>query len=611
MNKLAYFVIAFFVVVIALTLFLWGSSSVKNAPFPTAQIMGLGMMEGDNPLWRQLDFNSADWPISQPAGNGFNRVLIPQSIAWLRTASFLLPDIFKTKPIALNVDTGASFEVFWNGELIGNNGRPGITTNEETSGKPDTRFYIPADLVRATGNVLAVRYSAHAYRNMSLTKHLPLRFPMAFSFHISQYENIKYRDYIPAFLLIGAIGAAAIFFGALFIYRPTDKGSLWLTLMFLMVALQTVSETSRVLVSLSNFGWVARIGIMFLAAYGIGLFLNFYLFYYFGIQRFKKLLFSVTHLVLMGAIAYNSFHFDKMTFSIIQIFIALAIGVTTYGLYKKKPNALVLLIVLLVFSACFSAGSSLFLNKYFYAAMALLATTLFVIQASVFRAAEKNVSETELKVSRLELDLLKRQIQPHFIMNTLTALSEWMITSPEQSLEMIEALGEEFRILNDFVGKDLVPLSKELDLCRAHLKLISFRRDQSFILETVIESDGITVPPAIFHTLLENALTHNKYKEKHSIFTFIQRKINDNVMELILIAPPGDSVRKNAVPDDSAGGFVVPEKGTLKKSGGVGLSYVRKRLQESCDQFTFTDGLDESGGWRSTITIATTDLGKF
>ena len=604
MNKLAYFVVAFFIVVIALTLFLWGSSSAKNTPFPTAQITGIGMMEGDDPSWRQRDFNSTDWPRSQSAGNGFNRVLIPKSIAWLRTAPFSLPNIFRAKPIALYVDTGASFEVFWNGELLGNNGRPAITAEQEISGRPDSRFYIPADLIRTEGNVLAVRYSAHPYRNMSLTKHFPLRFPMAFSFHITQYENIQYRDYIPAFLLVGAIGAAAIFFGALFIYRPADKGSLWLALMFLMVVLQTVSETSRVLVSLSNFGWIARIGIMFLAAYGSGLFLNFYLFYYFDVKRFKKLIFSVTHTVLVSAIVYYSFNFDKMTFAIIVIFIGLAVGVAMYAQYKKKENSLILLIVLLIFFFCFSVGYSLFLNKYFYGAMALLATTLFVIQASVFRNSEKSVSDTKLKVSRLELDLLKRQIQPHFIMNTLTALSEWMISSPEQSLEMIEALGDEFRILNDFVGKDLVPLSEELDLCRAHLKLVSFRRDQSFVLEIDVESQGVTIPPAIFHTLIENALTHNRYTQRYSKFTFIQKEISDKAMELILIAPPGDSLRMNIVPD-----LAVSERETPKKSGGVGLSYVRKRLQESCDHFTFTDGLDESGGWRSTIIIVNADQG--
>ena len=86
--------------------------------------------------------------------------------------------------------------------------------------------------------------------------------------------------------------------------------------------------------------------------------------------------------------------------------------------------------VLMVFCISFLGGYTAFLDSYYYASMALLAGTLFVLQANAINRAERLRAEEKLKSSRLELELLKRQIQPHFIMNTLTALSEWILTNP-------------------------------------------------------------------------------------------------------------------------------------------------------------------------------------
>jgi hypothetical protein len=60
-------------------------------------------------------------------------------------------------------------------------------------------------------------------------------------------------------------------------------------------------------------------------------------------------------------------------------------------------------------------------------------------------------------------------------------------------------------------------------------------------------------------------------------------------MFLTLTTPAGDSVHKT---DTSA------------KMGGLGLSYVRARLEESWgNTFSFDDGKDESGGWKSVMVM--------
>ena len=332
---------------------------------------------------------------------------------------------------------------------------------------------------------------------------------------------------------------------------------------------------------------MSRIGITFLAAYASGLFLNLYLLNYLGVNRLKRPVLLGTHFCTIIAVALFYANFDTATFTVLAIFVAAAIGLTAHGVYRQQRYALPMLLVLGVFASSFLVGSTLFLDRYYFGAMALLASTLFVVQASLFRETERKVDASKLTISRLELDLLKRQIQPHFIMNTLTALSEWILTSPEQSVDMIETLSDEFRLLNEFVGKKLVPLASEIGLCRAHLKLMSYRQDQHYSLETTIETEGALMPPAVLHTLIENALTHNRYSGESTRFYLEQRSLHGDCIELTLTTPPGSSAHRTDTPD---------------KTGGLGLSYVRARMEESWgNNFSFSDGQSESGGWRSVI----------
>src|SRR3546814_19410817 len=55
---------------------------------------------------------------------------------------------------------------------------------------------------------------------------------------------------------------------------------------------------------------------------------------------------------------------------------------------------------------------------------------------------------------RLELDLLKQHLKPHFLMNTLTALAGWIEESPHTAVRMVDALADEFRTLVDVFGRD-------------------------------------------------------------------------------------------------------------------------------------------------------------
>src|SRR3546814_12137163 len=89
-------------------------------------------------------------------------------------------------------------------------------------------------------------------------------------------------------------------------------------------------------------------------------------------------------------------------------------------------------------------------------------------------------------------------------MNTLTALAGWIEESPRTAVRMVDALADEFRTLVDVSGRALIPLEDELALCRAHLEVMGFRRDQAFVLDARLDPDSPAVPPAVLHPLIEN-----------------------------------------------------------------------------------------------------------
>lgn len=177
----------------------------------SAGFTGLQMMQGDDPRWAAQDYDSSDWPVSTTVGGGFNKIQKPATIGWLRSQPFSLPSNFTERPMALYLITGASFEVYWNGVKIGESGKPAALENNEIVGPVDTRFYIPPEYIQAEGNVLAIRYSAHGYKKWHL--------PLAVAVNIGLYQNENYArlvGHVPGFLLIGAVGGAALYFGALF-----------------------------------------------------------------------------------------------------------------------------------------------------------------------------------------------------------------------------------------------------------------------------------------------------------------------------------------------------------------------------------------------------------
>ncbi len=128
------------------------------------------------------------------------------------------------------------------------------------------------------------------------------------------------------------------------------------------------------------------------------------------------------------------------------------------------------------------------------------------------RRAREDASRAEALRARAELELLRSQVQPHFILNVLHALLGLVRRDPSRAEEALEKLGDLLRFGEDLHGDDgeRVPLSREWEFVGSYLDLERMRLGDRLRVE--IDADPaaleVPVPPFALQPLVENAVTH-------------------------------------------------------------------------------------------------------
>jgi len=185
------------------------------------------------------------------------------------------------------------------------------------------------------------------------------------------------------------------------------------------------------------------------------------------------------------------------------------------------------------------------------------------------------------------MELLKKSIQPHFLMNTLTSLIDWVEEAPDKGVLFIEALAEEFDVLNQVENETLIPIVQEIKLCKSHISIMKFRKEIDYLWEDEGINENIEqlIPPAVIHTLLENSITHCLPSDENKMLFKLIAFTTDNTQEYTFL---------------TFGKIRNQQKST---SDGTGFKYIKARLTESYgNHWTFTSEATQEG-WKNTITI--------
>lgn len=191
----------------------------------------------------------------------------------------------------------------------------------------------------------------------------------------------------------------------------------------------------------------------------------------------------------------------------------------------------------------------------------ILTYYLFV---SLSNLSEKNAKEAKLEslVKETELKMLRSQINPHFLFNSLNSISSLTITDPEKAREMVVKLSEFMRYALSRKDEQPVSLQSELENLRLYLDIEKVRFGEKLSTEESIEEDclKLKIPVMLLQPLYENAVKHGVYESTESVRIITQAKIIDGYIEI--------TVRNNY--DSSP---------SLKKGTGTGLLNVTRRLE--------------------------------
>ncbi len=160
---------------------------------------------------------------------------------------------------------------------------------------------------------------------------------------------------------------------------------------------------------------------------------------------------------------------------------------------------------------------------------------------AAIKAAELNEVAMEA-----ELQALKLQIDPHFVFNNLSVLSELILESQQLGYEYAENFSKIYRYMLVSSKKNTTLLEEELKFLDAYMFLIKNRIGEGVIFEINVsaESRMLYMPPLTLQLLVENALKHNKTNKKDPLMIRIYTtEKNELVVENALrpIEKPLDS----------------------------------------------------------------------
>ncbi len=143
-----------------------------------------------------------------------------------------------------------------------------------------------------------------------------------------------------------------------------------------------------------------------------------------------------------------------------------------------------------------------------YAAIIFIA---YVIKYSQYLSKrEREKAQLQVKNKDMQLTLLKSQINPHFLFNTLNSISMLVSVSKEKARKVISQLSNIIRYTLETGEENLVPLTQELKFIDDYLNIQLVRFEGHF--EVIKEIDetclGMDIPPMILQPMIENSIKY-------------------------------------------------------------------------------------------------------
>jgi len=156
---------------------------------------------------------------------------------------------------------------------------------------------------------------------------------------------------------------------------------------------------------------------------------------------------------------------------------------------------------------------------------ALIYIVINVIVVAIFEAwiffiesdrAKQKADLLQQELSQIKFEVLKSQINPHFLFNSLNVLSGLINSDVAKAQLFIDEFSQIYRYVLETIEQPVVTLGKELDFMRSYLFLQQIRYGESltYSVDIIAKQLQLLVPPLSLQVLLENAMKHNIVNEE-------------------------------------------------------------------------------------------------
>jgi two-component sensor histidine kinase len=186
----------------------------------------------------------------------------------------------------------------------------------------------------------------------------------------------------------------------------------------------------------------------------------------------------------------------------------------------------------------------------------LLSAGLWALVVAVPEIRARAVELERLRVAA-ELATLRAHVQPHFLMNTLNAISALVTEDPARARELVAALGDLLREALDDRGETHT-LAEEIAWLRRYALVIETRHRVRFRWDVAAASERVAIPRMLLQPLVENAVKHGALRRHEDGEVAIQTRVAQQVLTCVI--------------EDNGPGPVA------RRDGALGLDLVARRL---------------------------------
>jgi len=220
-----------------------------------------------------------------------------------------------------------------------------------------------------------------------------------------------------------------------------------------------------------------------------------------------------------------------------------------------------------------------------YAAIVFL-TSLLGYQKDL-REREKAAHLLEHNLAEAKLELLRSQLQPHFLFNTLNSISTLIHSAPDKADNMVIQLSDLLRTTLDQRNQEFITVRTEIKMLENYLNIQSarFRKRLSVSYHIDPATEQLEIPPMILLPLVENAIAYAVEKSSSPTLITITVKLIDNTIQA-------------SVSDNGAGLALSKAGGT-----GVGLANIRSRLKMLYPKGSTNLTLTDNNGVTATLSL--------